>query len=358
MPPKRIFQSILALLLALPAIALAADAEVKTQEELLAALESEQHIALMDDLSTDTDIFLKKDTVIDLNGFSWTVDGGTLAYEKDTLIGGTPTASKRGTIRFLTPIALENAAAGEVIRSVTYSDGETDSAATYIENIALDANRTAELYLKRNKTVSRVTTSAATYRLGTADDTRLSLVYSIAYHLDGGQLQAPNPTEYTAADAPITLGSPVREGYRFLGWAGTGLSEPTETVTIPMGSTGNRTYTAVWEEAADVRPSGGGSRPSIGSSRPSAGTETAASETSSAEPSAAPKSTPTPSASRRISTASSSVDASFDGARPILTNATPESPAKTVRLPRLLLGAALLTASAIGAIALIKRRGT
>ena len=44
----------------------------------------------------------------------------------------------------------------------------------------------------------------------------------------------------------ITLVNPTRTGYTFLGWLGTGLTELTMSVTIPHGSTGDRTYTAAW----------------------------------------------------------------------------------------------------------------
>lgn len=45
----------------------------------------------------------------------------------------------------------------------------------------------------------------------------------------------------------ITLTSPTKAGYNFTGVTGTGLSEKTETVTIPKGSIENKNYTANWE---------------------------------------------------------------------------------------------------------------
>ena len=45
----------------------------------------------------------------------------------------------------------------------------------------------------------------------------------------------------------ITLNPPTRTGYTFIGWSGTDLSGSDNlTVTIPKGSTGNRSYTAHW----------------------------------------------------------------------------------------------------------------
>lgn len=68
--------------------------------------------------------------------------------------------------------------------------------------------------------------------------------YSIAYNLGGGS--ASNPASYTVESGAITLSNPVRNGYLFTGWTGTGLSAPAMTVTIPAGSSGNRVYTANW----------------------------------------------------------------------------------------------------------------
>ena len=71
--------------------------------------------------------------------------------------------------------------------------------------------------------------------------------YTISYDLDGGTVSGTNPASYTIESALITLINPTREGYRFMGWSGTGLTgETNTTVTIPTGSTGNRSYTATW----------------------------------------------------------------------------------------------------------------
>ena len=73
--------------------------------------------------------------------------------------------------------------------------------------------------------------------------------YTITYDLGDGYLaDGNNPDSYTTDTPSFTLVNPVKTGYVFEGWTGTGLSAPTETVTISMGSTGNRSYTAVWSE--------------------------------------------------------------------------------------------------------------
>ena len=70
--------------------------------------------------------------------------------------------------------------------------------------------------------------------------------YSITYDLNGGTASG-NPTSYTVESATITLNQPTKTGYTFTGWSGTDLTgEDNLTVTIPAGSTGDRSYTAHW----------------------------------------------------------------------------------------------------------------
>ena len=81
------------------------------------------------------------------------------------------------------------------------------------------------------------------------------ITYTITYELAGGQLAEgeTNPTTYTIESDAITLKNPTREGYDFVGWTGTGLTEATKVVTIAKGSIGNRTYTATWKETVGVK---------------------------------------------------------------------------------------------------------
>ena len=70
--------------------------------------------------------------------------------------------------------------------------------------------------------------------------------YTITYNLAGGTAEG-NPSTYTIETVAFTLKNPTKSGYTFTGWSGTGLDgENNMTVTIPAGSTGNRTYTAHW----------------------------------------------------------------------------------------------------------------
>ena len=77
--------------------------------------------------------------------------------------------------------------------------------------------------------------------------------YTITYDLAGGTVEG-NPDTYTIETVAFTLKNPTKSGYTFTGWSGTGLTgENNMTVTIPKGSTGERSYTAHW------RYNGGGS---------------------------------------------------------------------------------------------------
>ena len=70
--------------------------------------------------------------------------------------------------------------------------------------------------------------------------------YTITYDLAGGTVEG-NPDTYTIETVAFTLKNPTKSGYTFTGWSGTGLDgENNMTVTIPKGSTGNRTYKAHW----------------------------------------------------------------------------------------------------------------
>lgn len=71
-------------------------------------------------------------------------------------------------------------------------------------------------------------------------------VYKIAYNLNGGE--ADNPGTYEVDSSVITLKTPVRKGYTFTGWSGTGIDGTSKEVVITTGSTGDRTYTANWKE--------------------------------------------------------------------------------------------------------------
>ena len=76
--------------------------------------------------------------------------------------------------------------------------------------------------------------------------------YTITYDLAGGTVSGSNPGTYTIESDSITLINPTKGGYIFTGWTGTGLDSPAMSVTIPAGSTGDRSYTATWERRYEI----------------------------------------------------------------------------------------------------------
>ena len=67
--------------------------------------------------------------------------------------------------------------------------------------------------------------------------------YTITYTLNGGTV-TENPSIYTVETDTFTLNNPSKTGYTFTGWTGSNGETPEETVSIPKGSTGNRSYEA------------------------------------------------------------------------------------------------------------------
>lgn len=69
--------------------------------------------------------------------------------------------------------------------------------------------------------------------------------YTITLDTSGGD--ALDDIRYTMKSEPITLPTPTRNGYEFVGWTGEDITTPQTSVIIPKGSTGNKAYTANWQ---------------------------------------------------------------------------------------------------------------
>lgn len=69
-------------------------------------------------------------------------------------------------------------------------------------------------------------------------------VYSIIYDVAGGELPADAITTYMLSETDIALPVPTKAEHVFLGWLEKNETEP--TTVIAAGSTGNKTFTAVW----------------------------------------------------------------------------------------------------------------
>ena len=70
--------------------------------------------------------------------------------------------------------------------------------------------------------------------------------YNINYNLNGGTVSGTNPSTYTIEDS-FTLINPTKTGYTFVGWSGTDIDGMSMSVTVPVGSIGDRSYVANFE---------------------------------------------------------------------------------------------------------------
>ncbi|MBR3887484.1 MAG: leucine-rich repeat protein [Clostridia bacterium] len=83
----------------------------------------------------------------------------------------------------------------------------------------------------------------------------IAKLYNIEYHLDGGAVEKENPVTYSRETEAFTLNNPVKTGYNFVGWQGTGIAgtEPNVTIDvtkIPIMS--DRVYYAVYEPLPEL----------------------------------------------------------------------------------------------------------
>ena len=74
-----------------------------------------------------------------------------------------------------------------------------------------------------------------------------AITYKIEYVLNGGEFEGEYPTSYTIQSSDVTLVSPVKTGYKFVGYNELGDAVVYPTVVIPTGSTGDKTYVCNWE---------------------------------------------------------------------------------------------------------------
>lgn len=85
-----------------------------------------------------------------------------------------------------------------------------------------------------------------------------AITYTIALGANGGEDLAA--ISYTIESDPIKLPTPERKGYEFMGWVGDDIDGAQTEVIIPMGSTEDRTYIALWRVIAyfiELRQSSG-----------------------------------------------------------------------------------------------------
>ena len=78
------------------------------------------------------------------------------------------------------------------------------------------------------------------------------ITYTITYNLDGGSVSS-NPEAYNVITPTFSLTNPTKAGYVFLGWVGSNGSTEQTSVSIPLGSTGNKEYAAKWALSLDTK---------------------------------------------------------------------------------------------------------
>lgn len=145
--------------------------------------------------------------------------------------------------------------------AVTFNGNGATSGSTagqtkyYGQNLTLRSNgftRTGYTFIGWNTSSTATTASyanGATYT-GNAALTLYAIWskagYDISYDLDGGTVEVANPSGYSIDTPTFTLNQPTKTGYRFVGWTGSNGSVPQKFVTIPVGSSGNKSFTANW----------------------------------------------------------------------------------------------------------------
>jgi len=158
---------------------------------------------------------------------NWQLKSYNVTINKNT--GGTTSVSTLGVNYGSSNTFIISPTAGYYINSVSCTNGYTTNAKTGTGQTAIQT-----VTVSNN---SKDTTSTCTVSFS-------PITYTISYTLNGGTVTG-NPTSYTVESNAITLKNPTRTGYNFTGWSGSNGTAQT-SVTIPKGSTGNKSYTANW----------------------------------------------------------------------------------------------------------------
>jgi len=128
--------------------------------------------------------------------------------------------------------AVELAQPGDTVVLLKETTIGTDTVIVIPEGVILDTN---EKTVTNNGTIVSVDTSV-----------RIKMA-AITYELNGGSFDGNDINAYAAGDTEFTLPTPVKTGYTFKGWSGTGLTgDANTTVTVPVDSDGTYEFTANW----------------------------------------------------------------------------------------------------------------
>ena len=166
--------------------------------------------------------------------------------------GSTLTGSWQSWNRYLNRYYLRNGVKGDQIDTLNLHYGDVLTAVSDVSKTGFDFNG---WFWDTGKNYQLSKSSRLYGNKETQDiygDISLA-TYTISYNLDGGTVDGSNPTSYTFESSSITLINPTKDGFVFSGWTGSNGVNPQTSVTIPTGSTGNKSYTAVWEQVAFYR---------------------------------------------------------------------------------------------------------
>ena len=74
--------------------------------------------------------------------------------------------------------------------------------------------------------------------------------FTIDYELHGGSVN-DNPVTYNEDTDTFSINNPVKNGYTFLGWTGSGITGISDNITVPKGTKGDLYFEALWVEAVE-----------------------------------------------------------------------------------------------------------
>ena len=118
-------------------------------------------------------------------------------------------------------------------------------AAEEAEKARIEARRA-----KRKRIIKIAAIATACVALLTGILLFLFLPNKINYDMAGGIFADEAPQSYRFVSGEAIVPTPVKEGYTFLGWTGTGLDNASTALTIKGGRVGKRSYVANWKANA------------------------------------------------------------------------------------------------------------
>ena len=122
--------------------------------------------------------------------------------------------------------------------TTTASDGVNATSEVVMQKKG--ANGTAEIEVN----VTNAGTLTLSYEI--CNEITYNITYNNIVCVDATADNSANPTTYTNTDAAFLLIEPTKTGCEFLGWTYAGQTEPTKSVSIPQGTTGDLAFTANW----------------------------------------------------------------------------------------------------------------